>query len=58
VIRGGSWNNNDNNLQSANRNNNNPNNTNNNIGFRILSSMERQNCSVHGFCSRVKPLQD
>ncbi|MBT3314551.1 MAG: SUMF1/EgtB/PvdO family nonheme iron enzyme [Anaerolineae bacterium] len=34
VLRGGSWNNNENNLRSANRNNNNPTNTNNNIGFR------------------------
>ncbi len=34
VLRGGSFNNNDNNLRSANRNNNNPTNQNNNIGFR------------------------
>jgi hypothetical protein len=34
VIRGGSWNNNWNNLRVANRNNNNPDNRNNNIGFR------------------------
>ena len=34
-LRGGSWNNNDNNLQSSNRNNNNPSNENNNIGFRV-----------------------
>ena len=36
VIRGGSWNNNGQNLRSAYRNNDNPNNRNNNIGFRIL----------------------
>jgi len=34
VLRGGSWNNNTNNLRCANRNNNEPTNTNNNIGFR------------------------
>ncbi|WP_143090908.1 hypothetical protein [Thermoflexibacter ruber] len=37
--RGGSWNNNPQNLRVANRNNNNPTNRNNNIGFR-LSNME------------------
>jgi len=35
LLRGGSWNNNDNNCRSANRNNNNPDNRNNNNGFRI-----------------------
>lgn len=34
MLRGGSWNNNANNLRAANRNNNNPTNQNNNIGFR------------------------
>lgn len=34
-LRGGSWNNNGNNLQSSNRNNNDPTNENNNIGFRV-----------------------
>jgi len=34
VLRGGSWNNNPQNLRSANRNNNTPDNRNNNIGFR------------------------
>ena len=34
-LRGGSWNNNDNNLASSNRNNNDPSNENNNIGFRV-----------------------
>ena len=36
VLRGGSWNNNTNNLRSANRNNNDPDNRNNNIGFRCV----------------------
>ncbi|GIK56245.1 MAG: SUMF1/EgtB/PvdO family nonheme iron enzyme [Chloroflexi bacterium] len=34
VLRGGSWNNNDNNVRAANRNNNDPTNRNNNVGFR------------------------
>jgi formylglycine-generating enzyme required for sulfatase activity len=38
VIRGGSWNNNPQNLRSANRNNNSPDNRNNNVGFRLLST--------------------
>jgi len=38
VLRGGSWNNNWNNLRVANRNNNNPDNDNNNIGFRCVSA--------------------
>jgi len=36
VLRGGSWNNNTNNLRVANRNNNNPTNQNNNNGFRCV----------------------
>lgn len=38
VLRGGSWNNNDNNCRVANRNNNNPDNSNNNNGFRLLNT--------------------
>ena len=38
MLRGGSWNNNDNNCRVANRNNNKPNNRNNNNGFRILNT--------------------
>jgi len=38
-LRGGSWNNNPNNLRSANRNNNTPDNRNNNIGFRVVCSL-------------------
>ena len=41
-MRGGSWNNNQDNARSANRNRNNPNNRNDNIGFRVL-------CSSHIF---------
>ena len=37
VLRGGSWNNNENNLQSDNPNTNNPDNENNNIGFRVAA---------------------
>jgi hypothetical protein len=36
-LRGGSFNNNENNLRSSNRNNNNPTNENNNNGFRLAS---------------------
>ena len=34
ALRGGSWNNNDNNVRASNRNNNAPTNRNNNVGFR------------------------
>ena len=40
VLRGGSWNNNTNNVRSSIRNNNTPDNTNNNIGFRVASTHE------------------
>ena len=36
VLRGGSWNNNQDNARVSNRNNNNPNNRNNNNGFRVV----------------------
>ncbi|MBM3460923.1 MAG: hypothetical protein FJX76_02370 [Armatimonadetes bacterium] len=40
VLRGGSWNNNnDNNFRGANRNNNGPGNCNNNNGFRLASTL-------------------
>jgi hypothetical protein len=38
VLRGGSFNNNDQNVRCGVRNNNNPNNRNNNIGFRVILS--------------------
>jgi hypothetical protein len=38
VLRGGAFNNNENNARCAFRNNNNPNNRNNNIGFRLVVS--------------------
>ena len=38
VLRGGAFNNNDNNVRCANRNRNNPDNRNNNIGFRVVAS--------------------
>jgi len=37
VLRGGSFNNNWNNVRAANRNNNNPDNRNDNIGFRCAA---------------------
>ena len=39
VLRGGSWNNNPQNLRSANRNRNTTDNRNNNIGFRLGSTL-------------------
>ena len=36
-LRGGSWNNNQDNARAVYRNDNNPNNRNNNIGFRVVS---------------------
>jgi formylglycine-generating enzyme required for sulfatase activity len=41
VVRGGSWNNDDQNVRSANRNRNDPQERNNNLGFRFVVS--------HGF---------
>ncbi|MCU0692523.1 MAG: hypothetical protein MUF54_14075 [Polyangiaceae bacterium] len=38
MIRGGNFNNNDNNLRAANRNDNNPDNHNHNIGFRCAKT--------------------
>jgi len=36
VVRGGSWNNNQNNARAAYRNHNHPNNRNNNVGCRVV----------------------
>jgi hypothetical protein len=41
VVRGGSWNNNPENLRVSNRNNNAPANRNNNLGFRCAREVER-----------------
>lgn len=38
MLRGGSWNNNQNNVRDAYRNRNNPDNFNNNVGFRVVFS--------------------
>lgn len=48
VNRGGSWNNNANNIRSANRNNNNPSNSNNNIGFRLVNTFYLSTYCVYG----------
>ena len=53
VIRGGSWNNNPQNLRSANRNNNTPDNSNDNIGFRLVSTKVCQLSAVHGLHFRA-----
>ena len=42
VLRGGSWNNNDNNCKVANRNNNKPDNRNNNNGLRLAILFKRE----------------
>jgi hypothetical protein len=42
VLRGGSWNNNQDNARSAIRNRNNPNNRNNNNGFRVVRRLTSQ----------------
>ena len=41
-LRGGAWNNNEDNLRTANRNRNEPENRNNNIGFRLARDVETQ----------------
>lgn len=48
ALRGGSWNNNDQNTRAAYRNNNNPHNRNNNVGFRVVEplSMGNRKCGV------------
>lgn len=58
VKRGGSWNNNANNLQVGNRNNNNPNNENNNIGFRLASTgaLDRYR-PIHGWSGGIAHVQ-
>jgi hypothetical protein len=58
VLRGGTWNNNDNNVRSANRNRNDPTNTNNNIGFRCSRLLPEKVSStrlrhIQGYAARV-----
>ncbi|HIJ87392.1 MAG TPA: SUMF1/EgtB/PvdO family nonheme iron enzyme [Desulfuromonadales bacterium] len=62
-MRGGSWNNNDNNARAANRNRNEPDNRNNNIGFRLVlppKNIKRRNAGssmefrrVHLYSNRL-----
>jgi hypothetical protein len=58
VLRGGSWNDNGNDLRVANRNRNDPTNTNNNIGFRCARSLARdfqaRMSHVHGRAARAE----
>ncbi|MFV0278771.1 MAG: SUMF1/EgtB/PvdO family nonheme iron enzyme [Parahaliea sp.] len=50
VLRGGSWNNNPDNLRAANRNRNNADNRNNNVGFRVV-------CRPHRLRSRRRRMR-
>ena len=52
VIRGGSWNNNPQNLRSANRNNNQPTNRNINIGFRCAKTLRESGLGLPEFPGR------
>jgi hypothetical protein len=56
VLRGGSWNNNPDNVRSSARNNNHPDNRNNNIGFRVLCSSHIEIFSVR--CLTVMALSE
>lgn len=58
VIRGGSWNNNAQNLRSANRNNDGPDNRNNNVGFRLVSTCKslRPEGAVQGLHLRAQAM--
>lgn len=47
MVRGGSWNNNPQNLRAANRNRNTTDNRNNNIGFRVARTAPRQSGSFY-----------
>ncbi|MFC1735170.1 hypothetical protein ACFL1X_03570 [Candidatus Hydrogenedentota bacterium] len=53
-MRGGSWNNNHNNLRSANRNRNNPANTNNNNGFRVSNDSHKCPLNLPGSSQKVQ----
>lgn len=58
VNRGGSWNNEPRNVRSANRNRNTPDNRNNNLGFRLLSTGDRQHPDRHGAPGRPPTRSD
>lgn len=53
MIRGGSWNNNPENLRASNRNRNNTDNRNNNIGFRLGQSARTAGAGPEPICSRI-----
>ena len=57
ALRGGAWNNNDQNTRAAYRNNNNPHNRNNNVGFRVVEplSMGYRKC---GRSTELPPRQE
>jgi len=46
VLRGGSWNNHQDNARASYRNNNNPDNRNNNIGFRLACVLPHRSISL------------
>ncbi len=50
VVRGGSWNNNPNNVRASNRNRNEPDNRNNNIGFRLSRDCKQRTEAGVGTC--------
>ncbi len=54
MLRGGSWNNNPDNVRASARNNNHPDNRNNNLGFRVLCSSHIEICSAAGIASRLR----
>ena len=54
-MRGGSWNNNPNNLRVADRNYNDPQNTNNNVGFRCAQDIHLYVGARH-FVENASPL--
>jgi hypothetical protein len=55
-VRGGSWNNNQNNARAAYRNNNHPANRNNNNGFRVVAFRKRASPLNMGAFHRVSGL--
>ena len=53
VMRGGSFDNDDDNLRASNRNDDNPSDDNDNLGFRCASPRRRQKDRFHGFDPRA-----